>query len=207
MHSSNGGNEENFPTLPSAGGVNGDAWQWEKKVLFGNELGSKRFFNQGFKNWALDFPGGPVVENPPANAGNMVQSLVWEDATCCGATEPVCPSYWACALEPQGTAATEACRPEGPCPTIREATTRRNLLTATGKSAHSSEDPVQPKINKQINFNKKEPSPFSPRNIESTQESSQKPRYPTVSLTVELIPCETWRRMSFMCEENQRKQT
>ena len=45
MHSSNGGNEENFPTLPLAGGVNADAWPWEKKVLFGNELGSKRFFN------------------------------------------------------------------------------------------------------------------------------------------------------------------
>ena len=26
-----------------------------------------------------DFPGGPVVKNAPANAGNMVQSLFWED--------------------------------------------------------------------------------------------------------------------------------
>ena len=28
-----------------------------------------------------DFPGGPVVKNPPANVGTWVQSLVWEDAT------------------------------------------------------------------------------------------------------------------------------
>ena len=27
-------------------------------------------------------------------------ALVREDPTCCGAPEPVCPSYWACALEP-----------------------------------------------------------------------------------------------------------
>ena len=26
----------------------------------------------------LDFPGGPVFSNPPANAGDMVQSLVGE---------------------------------------------------------------------------------------------------------------------------------
>ena len=27
-----------------------------------------------------DFPGGTVVKNQPANAGDMVQSLVWEDS-------------------------------------------------------------------------------------------------------------------------------
>ena len=37
----------------------------------------------------LDFPGGPVVKNPPANPGNMVQSLVQEDSTCHKATKPV----------------------------------------------------------------------------------------------------------------------
>ena len=30
----------------------------------------------------------------------QVQSLVWEDLTCCGATKPVRHNYWACALEP-----------------------------------------------------------------------------------------------------------
>ena len=33
------------------------------------------------------FPGGPVVENPPVNAGD--RSLVWEGSTCCRATKPV----------------------------------------------------------------------------------------------------------------------
>ena len=27
--------------------------------------------------------------------GTWVQTLVWEDSTCLGATKPVCPSYWA----------------------------------------------------------------------------------------------------------------
>jgi len=29
-----------------------------------------------------------------------VKSPIWEDPTCCRATKPVHPSYWACALEP-----------------------------------------------------------------------------------------------------------
>ena len=32
--------------------------------------------------------------------GTRVWSLVQEDPTCRGATEPVCHNYWACALEP-----------------------------------------------------------------------------------------------------------
>ena len=32
--------------------------------------------------------------------GAWVQYLVWEDSTCCGATKPLCHSYWAHALEP-----------------------------------------------------------------------------------------------------------
>ena len=31
--------------------------------------------------------------------GTRVQSLLWEDPTCCGATKPV-HNYWACALGP-----------------------------------------------------------------------------------------------------------
>ena len=30
-----------------------------------------------------------------------VQSLVWEDPTCCGAAKPTLHNYWACALEPR----------------------------------------------------------------------------------------------------------
>ena len=41
-----------------------------------------------------DFPGGTVVENPPANAGGTrVRFLVREDPLCCGATKPVCHNY------------------------------------------------------------------------------------------------------------------
>ena len=36
-----------------------------------------------------DFPGGPVVKNPPTNAGDMGLILVWEDPTGCGATKPM----------------------------------------------------------------------------------------------------------------------
>ena len=32
--------------------------------------------------------------------GTQVWALVWEDPTCCGATEPMCYNYWTCALEP-----------------------------------------------------------------------------------------------------------
>ena len=52
------------------------------------------------KRKMLDFPGGAVVKNPPANAGARVQALVPEDPTCHGATKPMCYSYWDCALEP-----------------------------------------------------------------------------------------------------------
>ena len=46
------------------------------------------------------FPGGAVVKNLPASAGDTCSSLVWEDPTCRGATKPVRHNYWACALEP-----------------------------------------------------------------------------------------------------------
>ena len=40
-----------------------------------------------------DFPGGTVVKNPPANAGDTVRALVQEDPTCRGATKPVHHNY------------------------------------------------------------------------------------------------------------------
>ena len=40
------------------------------------------------------FPGGTVVKNPPANAGDTgSRALVREDPTCCGATKPVRHNY------------------------------------------------------------------------------------------------------------------
>ena len=67
--------------------------------------------------------------------GSWVQSLVWEESTCHGATKPMCHNYWA---------------------QVREATAVRSLCTAAGKEPHSpqleeahihSKDPVQPKYN------------------------------------------------------------
>ena len=51
-----------------------------------------------FRSGPWDFPGGPVVENLPAVAGNVVQSLVWEDSTYLGANK-LRPS-WAMTTEP-----------------------------------------------------------------------------------------------------------
>ena len=40
------------------------------------------------KQNAEDFPGGLVVKNPPANAGDLGSILALEDSTCGGATKP-----------------------------------------------------------------------------------------------------------------------
>ena len=42
---------------------------------------------------ARGFPGGAVVKNPPANAGDTGSSLVREDPTCHGETKPVHHNY------------------------------------------------------------------------------------------------------------------
>ena len=55
----------------------------------------------GLQNPNAGFPGGPVIKNTSANAGECVWSLIWEDPACLGATKPICHSYWAYALEPR----------------------------------------------------------------------------------------------------------
>ena len=47
--------------------------------------------SNGHKTEHMDFPGGAVVKNLPANAG--VQALVQEDPTCRGATKPMRHNY------------------------------------------------------------------------------------------------------------------
>ena len=42
------------------------------------------------KNKGMDLPSSPVVKNPPANAGDIGPSLVWEDATFYRASQPMC---------------------------------------------------------------------------------------------------------------------
>ena len=43
--------------------------------------------------YGRDLPCGPVGKNPPATAGDTVQSPVWEDPTCHRATKPMCQNY------------------------------------------------------------------------------------------------------------------
>ena len=96
----------------------------------------------------LGFPGGAVVENLPANAGDTGSSpgLVWEDPTCRRAAGPVSRNYWACA---SGACAPQRERPrqwEARTPRWRVAPARRNWR----KPSHRNEDPTQTKINKFI---------------------------------------------------------
>ena len=46
------------------------------------------------KNMDEDFPGGPAVRIHLPMQGTWVQSLVWEDPICHGATKPLCHNYW-----------------------------------------------------------------------------------------------------------------
>ena len=74
------------------------------------------------------FPGGLVVDRPSAMQGTLVQSLVLEDPTCPGATEPICRNSWSPhALEPVllNERVAPACRNQR-------------------KPSHSNRDPAQP---------------------------------------------------------------
>ena len=96
--------------------------------------GEKRFFSK-MQRWG--FPGGSVVKNPPANAGDMVRSLVWEDPTMPQSNQAMDHNYCACALEPRShnhrsphAANTEAQALQSPFST-REATAMRSSHMAT----------------------------------------------------------------------------
>ena len=49
----------------------------------------------------MDFPGGPVVKNPPANAGDT--------GSVSSSTEPTRHNYWARALQQEKSLKWEAC--------------------------------------------------------------------------------------------------
>ena len=68
------------PRLPSSVGS-------PSKTEFSTQRGQSTTFQLEKKKTHGDFPGGPVVKNPSANAGDM------EDSTCHGATKPVSHSY------------------------------------------------------------------------------------------------------------------
>ena len=101
-----------------------------------------------------DFPGGPVVKNPPVNAEETrVWSLVWEDPTCQGGTKPMHGNHWA--WQPQRwkpTLEPVLCNKRSHCNEKPEHPTREQPPLATAKqSPHSKEDPRQPKlINKSL---------------------------------------------------------
>ena len=49
----------------------------------------KKSYNSTVKRQILDFPGGPVVKNPPANAGDTALILGPGGSASHGATKPV----------------------------------------------------------------------------------------------------------------------
>ena len=61
-----------------------------KAVLRGKFIAIQSYIKKQEKR---GFPGGAVVENLPANAGDTGSSLLWEDPTCRGATGPVSHNY------------------------------------------------------------------------------------------------------------------
>ena len=68
--------------------------------------------------------------------GTRVRALVGEDLTCRRAADPMCHSYWACALEPVSHNYWSP-RAWSPCSATREATAMRNPRTATKSSTSS----------------------------------------------------------------------
>ena len=95
----------------------------------------------------MDFPGGAVVKNLPANAGDMGLILVQEDPTWRGTTKSVHHNYWACALEPANHNYW-AHVPQLLKPARLEPVLRNKRSHCNEKPAHRNEDPTQPKINK-----------------------------------------------------------
>ena len=88
-----------------------------------------------------DFSGGPVVMNPPSNAGDTGWSLVWEDPSCCrvtGVTEPHVPQ-----LPGLREAAAEPCTPE---PVLCNSGSHRSEKSRPANGPIHSEDPVQPQV-------------------------------------------------------------
>ena len=98
------------------------------------------------------FPGGSVVKNLPVNAGHVGTILIWEEATCFGATKPFCHNYWACAPE-SGTCDSwtqRAVHASAHAPQQEKLLQREAHLLQLEKSPDSSKDPGQPKINQSI---------------------------------------------------------
>ena len=90
-----------------------------------------------------DFPGGAVVRNPPANAGDTGLIPGLGRSYMPRSNEARAHNYWVCTLEPMSHNYW-ACMPQllspdawSPCSATREATTMRSLHTAMNSSPRS----------------------------------------------------------------------
>ena len=99
------------------------------------------------------FPGGSVVENLPAKAGDTGSVPGLEDVTCRRATKSVRHNYWACALEAQDprwlspraqTAEALVLPNKTTAMSSLHTATRAAPLAKQEKSPHQK-DPAQPK--------------------------------------------------------------
>ena len=118
---------------------------WVLKWSFVTDVTDKNCVNGGF-------PGGPVVKNLPANAGDTgsVPGL-GRSYMPYGASKPVCHNCWACALEPTNhnywAHALQLLKPVccnywspcawSLCPATREATAMRSPRVAMKSRPHS----------------------------------------------------------------------
>ena len=76
----------------------GEDWGLAPGILLSTgEHTKQRRLGSCFKSREGDFPGGPVVKNPPAMQGTWIRSLVQEYSTCHGAAKPPRHNYgpWA----------------------------------------------------------------------------------------------------------------
>ena len=92
------------------------------------------------KSRTLGLTGGTVGKNLPANAEDKVWSLVWEDPTCHGTTNPVHHNYWSCTLKPERQLlSSHAAATKPTCPranALQQATAKRRLHTIIKSSPH-----------------------------------------------------------------------
>ena len=79
--------------LSTVSGARGRAGSKTVPALMGLQVESQGTDKRASKERKRDFPGGTVVRTHLPMQGTGVQSLVWEDPTCRGATEPVSHNY------------------------------------------------------------------------------------------------------------------
>ena len=136
-------------------------------------------YEKNRKVWG--FPGGLVIKNLPATAGDTGSIPGLEDPTCRGAAKPQHHKYWASAWSPGATTAETVC--------LNYRTPRALEPVSCSKRSHCSEepmyckyrvapahcnkDPAWQKINTQILKIHKSKYIFKKKNMTYTQEEKQ----------------------------------